>query len=112
MNRSFLRKPEEINLELTKLFKDNGFEVSWDSDRNFEWLEVYENNKMIMQIESNVTVEKFINLLVKDYEARQKNIFIDPGFFIASNIFDDDNRILDFSNKFELFKNKINYDRK
>ena len=86
---SFLRGPNQVNQELTQFFKDNGFEVSWDHDRYYEWIEIYENNKMIMQIESNVTVEKFIDLLIRDYKSRQEGVFIDAGFFIAGDIFDN-----------------------
>ena len=107
MERGFLRKPDQVNQELTQFFKDNGFEVSWDYDKFYEWIEVYENGKNIIQIESKVTVEQFIDLLVKDYEARQKGIFIDPEFFVASNLFDDDETALEFCNRFELFRNKI-----
>lgn len=104
---SFLRGPSQVNQELTQFFKDSGFEVSWDHDRYYEWIEVYENNKMIMQIESNVTVENFIDLLIRDYKSRQEGVFIDAGFFIAGDIFDDDNTALEFCNKFELFRNGI-----
>lgn len=107
MNGNFLRKTEEVNPKLTQYFKDNGFEVSWDSDRYYEWIEIYENRKLIMQIESNITVEQFIDLLLRDYDARKKGVFIDPGFFVASDVFNDDEKCLEFCNRFELFKNKI-----
>ena len=98
----FLKKPEQVNHELTQFFKDNGFEVSWDYDKYYEWIEVYENSKMLLQIQSDVTVEKFIDLLKRDYDARQKGIFIDAGFFIASNIFDDDDKVLEFCKKLKI----------
>lgn len=103
--KNFLRK--EVNPELTKLFTDNGFDVTWDYDSRYEWIEVYDDSKMILQIESSVTVEQFINLLLDDHIARQKGVFIDPNFFIAGTIFESDDEMLKFSKKFELFRNSL-----
>lgn len=103
----FLRKPEQVNSELTLFFKENGFDVNWDRDRYYEWIEIYENGKLVMQIESKVTVDQFIDLLIKDYKARQEGVFINPDFFVASDIFQDDDKCLEFCNKFEEFRKRI-----
>ena len=47
---SFLRGPNQVNQELTQFFKDNGFEVSWDHDRYYEWIEIYENNNRLADL--------------------------------------------------------------
>jgi len=98
----------KLETELTELFENAGFETSWDYDNMYKWIEVIDNGTLILQIDSEVTVEQFIDLLVDDYNARQKGIFINPKFFIAmQEPVTCDEEMLNFSNKFDMFKERI-----
>lgn len=87
--------------ELPKYFKSFGFTCHYDWDREYSWYEVYKNHRMVLQIESGTSVERFIQLMVEYFTDAWET----PPIFLASE--EGNEKLFELCKTFPEFNEKI-----
>lgn len=81
--------------------KSFGLGCHYDWDRKYKWYEITKDGKMCLQIESSVTPQRFIELMVEFFTDAWET----PPVFIASD--KSDKKLFEFCKIFPEFNEKI-----
>jgi hypothetical protein len=94
-----LQRDKEPFPQYIKSFE--GLKCIYDWDRKYRWYEIYWKDEMYLQVETSVSVERFIELMVEFFT----DAWDEPPVFLASD--KNKKQIFNFMNNFPEFVEKI-----